>query len=398
MRRTTATLVLVTLLAPATPAAGDELDAARQRVEALAAEVRAAERALDAIEEELATQRAALAELERAAAAARAREAAALRQLEAANAALAAIDLPAAVADWQQHRDRLAARLSALYKRGPTTPPTVGVLLAAEDLHDLVVWRRALDRHLEEDLALLHSHRDATLALADRRRQAAMHRAAAVAARQQAAAARRAVESLTARQQQVVAAVTAEQERRAALLARFAADHARAQALLDELQRRAARVDQALVAAVAAAYGTDPDQGWVARLPSRGRPWAGPVVTAAQATGVDPRLLAALVWAESGFRPDAVSSAGAVGLTQLLPTTAAMLGVDPYDPAENLLGGARYLRRQLDTFGALELALAAYNAGPGAVVAHGGIPPYPETQFYVLRVLRLLARLLDVEV
>lgn len=132
---------------------------------------------------------------------------------------------------------------------------------------------------------------------------------------------------------------------------------------------------------------------WAARLPEAGRRWAGEIEAAAREAGVDPRLLAALTWAESGFRPDAGSHAGAQGLTQLMPGTAAGLGVDPLDPAQNLRGGARYLKAQLDRFGSVELALAAYNAGPGRVAQAGGIPRIAETQAYVPRVLGYYAQL-----
>jgi hypothetical protein len=127
--------------------------------------------------------------------------------------------------------------------------------------------------------------------------------------------------------------------------------------------------------------------GWADALPDTGRPWAGAIDAAATKAGVDPRLLAAITQAESGFNPAARSGAGAVGLTQLMPGTAAGLGVDPTDPVANLDGGARYLAGQLDSFGRADLAVAAYNAGPGAVRQAGGVPEYPETQAYVRRVL-----------
>lgn len=109
---------------------------------------------------------------------------------------------------------------------------------------------------------------------------------------------------------------------------------------------------------------------------------------AASEAGVPVEILSAVVERESGGDPGAVSPAGAIGLAQLMPETARELGVDPYDPQQNLIGGARYLRQQYERFGNWPLALAAYNAGPGAVQEHGGIPPYPETQAYVRNVMR----------
>lgn len=120
-----------------------------------------------------------------------------------------------------------------------------------------------------------------------------------------------------------------------------------------------------------------------------GFPYAAEINAAASRHGIDPALLAGLVKQESGFDPAAVSPAGATGLTQLMPATARGLGVtDSTDPAQALDGGAKYLRQMLDQFGGDErLALAAYNAGPGAVTRHGGVPPYAETQAYVTKVL-----------
>ncbi|MEM7690320.1 MAG: lytic transglycosylase domain-containing protein [Pseudomonadota bacterium] len=107
---------------------------------------------------------------------------------------------------------------------------------------------------------------------------------------------------------------------------------------------------------------------------------------------LSPSLLEALVWQESRWREGAVSHAGARGLAQLMPGTARYLGVDPDDPMDNLEGGARYLREQLDRFdGDLEKALAAYNAGPGRVIRAGGVPNIRETKAYVAAIMGRLA-------
>jgi soluble lytic murein transglycosylase-like protein len=118
-------------------------------------------------------------------------------------------------------------------------------------------------------------------------------------------------------------------------------------------------------------------------------PFGAEIDAAAARYGIDPSLLRGLVRQESGFDPRAHSSAGAMGLTQLMPATASSLGVtDPYDPVQSLDGGAHYLRQMLDRFGNDPAkALAAYNAGPGAVARFGGVPPYAETQHYVQNIL-----------
>ena len=132
---------------------------------------------------------------------------------------------------------------------------------------------------------------------------------------------------------------------------------------------------------------------------AQSRQLARAVITQADAQGLDARLLVALIAVESDWHSEAISRAGAVGLGQLMPSTAASLGVDPADPYANIRGVATHLRGLLDAYSGYSvetqymLTLAAYNAGEGAVRHYGGVPPYPETQAYVSAVLRLWRRL-----
>jgi len=122
--------------------------------------------------------------------------------------------------------------------------------------------------------------------------------------------------------------------------------------------------------------------------------YADHVAAAAADNGVDPDLVQAVIATESNFDPRAISAKGAQGLMQLMPATAAELGVaDVWDPGENIRGGTAYLARLLAKFDDLPLALAAYNAGEGTVTRYGGVPPYQETQEYVRKVMGRYQRL-----
>jgi len=117
--------------------------------------------------------------------------------------------------------------------------------------------------------------------------------------------------------------------------------------------------------------------------------WQQQADAIARQVGVPPALFKSIIRHESGGNPKARSPAGAIGYTQLMPGTARALGVNPHNPYQNLLGGARYLKRQLAAYnGNVKMALAAYNAGPGAVAKYHGVPPYAETQAYVRNVMR----------
>jgi soluble lytic murein transglycosylase-like protein len=350
-------------------------------------------------------------------------------------------DLLVALEEEQEALTQLADRAIGAYKHGPGHEQLelVGAVLGAGDWHDVGLAFGVLARVLDDDRELAgwaeqarttaaaariraeaaegaaqERLREAELALATAETAAAAAAEAAAEAQVQLAAAERA----EATQAGALAAVQREQQQRQAIYGALEADAATAEVRRTRLEQRLTALDGAAREArrpppppqppppsdgggsgSASSAGTSPQAapaptGWATRLPTVGQPWAPAIDIAARDNGLDPRLLAALVWTESYFNPNAVSWVGAIGLAQLMPTTATWLGVDPWVPEQNLDGGARYLAQQIARFDSVELGLAAYNAGPNAVIRFGyEIPPYPETQHYVPTVLERYAYL-----
>mgnify|MGYP000900390765 CR=1 FL=1 len=160
-----------------------------------------------------------------------------------------------------------------------------------------------------------------------------------------------------------------------------------------ELREIAAGAIQSGVKAAYSAGGSNSFNQVLQKTIDRAEPYERFFQQAAKHHQINPAVLKAVAEAESNFNPRAVSKSGAIGLMQFMPGTARSLGVNPYDAGQSIQGAAKYLRSLLNEFqGDLKLALAAYNAGPGAVKKYGGIPPYQETQNYVNRVSQLTSK------
>lgn len=380
----------------------DRLESAEGDLSALDAAVGAATAELDEIagrlveaEAELADTRADLAGAQRAHAQAAEEADATTEALQHANATL---EQAREQADAQEAA--MAGRVRSMWKFGTAGPRDLLLegLARSESLHDATMTLQVVQDLVESDRELVA--RTETSARAEVRGRAAVaetqHRARRAEAR--AAAERRRVARLVTEQERLVSSVDAERAGRRSVLEALAADRGATARLVARLEDRVTHLSRQLARAMMAidpdASFDGPTPDWAAGLPPRGRALSPAIVGASATAGVDPRLFAALVWSESNFHPGALSHAGAQGLAQLMPATAVGLGVDSRDSIQNLVGGARYLRSQLERFGSADLALAAYNAGPGRVQAAGNrIPDITETQVYVLRVLERYERL-----
>lgn len=364
-----------------------QLDRAQDQLSDVESRLSTASAELNRIRTDLEAAEAALAE-------AVARERAVATRLQAANQVL-----DGRVDAMEEHRTALEDRVADLYKHGRASTGQLLVRGVAEssDLHEVSVTVRTVEELVERDRDLLRRDVQATRATVDARAEVAAQRAEAVREQRAVAREQRRIAQLAAAQERTVARIDAERQERAAILASLEGDRVAKAALVDRLQQQVSELSATLSAELFTTPVDLPMDGpmpaWASDLPAHGRPWAPAIEAAAARVGIDGRLLAALVWTESNFRPAAVSHAGAIGLAQLMPDTAAGLRVDPTDPLQNLMGGARYLRSMLDRFGSAELGLAAYNAGPGRVERAGGIPDIVETQLYVVRVLERYERL-----
>ncbi len=397
--------------------AWEELLQAERDLTGLRTAVRRAAGELDDLDERLTGAEAAFDEVRAELEDAEARLAAAEQTQRATSAQLETLNLRLAdnVEAFRGHRSRQQERAISAFKygRGPTGDVLIRGVSAASDWHEVAITIETVSRMVEEDRALADDAAVVTRDTAALEAEMAALRQQAVDAAKQAADEQQVIEALVARQATLVAEVATERADRAGLLLALEADVEVREALVTELEGTVAELDKAIAEANQAAPEVDhaaqpwvtpvrPGQQasgsvptWAGQLPPAGRTWAASIDAIAARHGLDGRLMAALVWTESAFNPQAVSHAGAIGLAQLMPGTARGLGVDPYDPIANLEGGTRYLRDQIQRFGRVDLGLAAYNAGPTRVARLGRIPNIVETQLYVVRVLERYQLLLD---
>lgn len=302
------------------------------------------------------------------------------------------------LAAWEATRAAVNARAAETYKHGAASNTNLMFqgLTRSGDMHEAAVAVKTVHGIMERDRQLLARNRDLARAANDARAAVAGLRSQARSEQRAALREQRRIEALVAEQARLVATIEDELAAKAAIVASIDDDRAASAVLVERLREAISSMSVSIDDVVFATVDIPidgPPPAWTSALPPRGRQWAPAIEAVAGRAGIDGRLLAALVWTESNFNPTAVSHAGAMGMTQLMPGTAAGLRVDPWDPIANLAGGARYLRLQMVRFGSVELGLAAYNAGPGRVLEAGGIPDITETQLYVLRVLERYERI-----
>ncbi len=403
-------LVIIALLVSSAPAvwADDELARSRARLdeverslEQLQDEVRGVAEEVSALDASLQRASAELAGLERDLERAQLDHRVAQEEIEEARAEVVDRDavLERALTSWSDGRDRLAEQAVHAYKHGLGRGGDVLVrgVVGARDWHEVAVTLETVSRLAVTERVTIDAGARQARELAGLRAAADQARKRAIAAERTAATEAERVATLTEATAATVDRIGGARAQRSAALARLEQDVEAREVLVAELEATIARLElsaQRVFVPVQVdldPYGPPP--AWADGLPGQGPRWAAAIDATATRHGLDGRLFAALVWSESGFSPGVVSHAGALGLAQLMPGTARGLGVDPHDPLQNLEGGARYLRTQLDAFGRVDLALAAYNAGPGRVRSSGGIPNIVETQLYVTRVLERYERL-----
>jgi soluble lytic murein transglycosylase-like protein len=417
------------MIAPSPASANAELDAAERERAQVEERLEEVQRRLEEISAEIAdiNDRLALATsdlrsirndlrlAEDGIAEAEADEAIALELIEVSEARLGELEAELAVT-----LERLQRRIVQTFKHG--RPASLDIVMrgtvGALDLHEIAVTRATVERITDDDRQLVSMMEELAAEQEDLIATATAARVAAVNARDEAMRQRTRIAALEEEQRRVVATIRADQARRQAVFDELESDRAALAALAALLAERI-RALQLGVGNVILPVGTAVSgvPSWASRLPAHGQPFAALIHQVSASEGIDGRLMAALIWTESSFRPNAVSRAGAAGLSQLMPGTARSLGLrvdgsvdQRFDPEANIRAGARYLRRHIVNYGSVELGLAAYNAGSARVTQCrlgnptpwqspctnqtnvGGIPPFTETQLYVGGSRGVLAR------
>ena len=393
----------------------ERLEEVQRRLEQISAEIAQINDRLNLATSELRSIRIDLKVAEDGIAEAEADEAIALERIALADERLTELEAELVVT-----QDRLERRIVQTFKHG--RPASLDIVVrgtvGALDLHELAVARATVERITDDDRRLVSTMVELAAEQQELIDEATAARVAAVSARDEAVRQRTRIAALEEEQRRVVASIRADQDRRQRVFDELEADRSALAALAAMLEERI-RALRLGVSNVILPVGTVVSgvPSWASRLPAHGQPYAALIHQVAASEGIDGRLMAALIWTESSFRPNAVSRVGAAGLSQLMPGTARGLGLrvdssvdQRFDPEANVRAGARYLRRHIVNFGSVELGLAAYNAGAARVTQCrlgnptpwqspctnqtnlGGIPPFTETQLYVGGSRGVLAR------